>query len=189
MRAAQQLDPNIGHHELAGLYNHIGLEDLAERAFQKAFEIDPTSRILAADYVSYYRLLHRPDEFVTAVRKYFPEDPVPASYHIMKGDLEAARRRMDELAASNPGRTDDLLRTYLLALAGKKESSEELLAKTISEFPASARRATNYHHFAFELACIHAINGNGLEAMKWLRESAEKGLRSYTLSARDPFRP
>ena len=52
VRAAQQFDPNIGHDELAGLYNHVGLEDLAEREFQKAFEIDPTSRILANDYVA-----------------------------------------------------------------------------------------------------------------------------------------
>ena len=55
VRAAQQFDPNIGHHELAELYNHVGLEDLAEREFQKAFEIDPTSRILASDYVAYYQ--------------------------------------------------------------------------------------------------------------------------------------
>jgi eukaryotic-like serine/threonine-protein kinase len=187
VRAAQRFDPNIGHKELAELYNHIGLEDLAEREFQKAFEIDPTSSILAADYVAYYYLLHRPDEFIAAVRKYFPEDPLPASYHMMKGELQAARRRLDELAASNPGRRDDLVLSYLSALGGEKKRSEELLAKAIRELPVSARRATNYHHFTYEVACIHAINGNGLEAVKWLRESAEKGLRSYTLFARDPF--
>jgi eukaryotic-like serine/threonine-protein kinase len=186
VRAAQQLNPNMGHHELAGLYNHIGLEDLAEREFQKAFEIDPTSRILAADYVSYHSLLHRPDEYITARRKYFPEDPVPVWYHVMKGELETARRMMDELAASNPSETNDLLVSYLLALEGEKEGSEELLAKVIRESPMS-RRATNYHHFTYGIACIHAINGNELEAMKWLRESAEKGLRSHTLFARDPW--
>ena len=187
VRAAQQFAPSIGHHDLAGLYNHIGLEDLAEREFQKAFEIDPTSSILAADYVAYYYLLHRPDELIAAVRKYFPEDPLPASYHMMKGELQAARRRIDELAASKPGGPDDLTMAYLLGLEGEKKGSEELLAKAISTFPAPARRATNYHHFTYEIACVYAINGNGHGAMKWLRESAEKGLRSYTLFARDPF--
>jgi eukaryotic-like serine/threonine-protein kinase len=174
VRAAQQFAPSIGHHDLAGLYNHIGLEDLAEREFQKAFEIDPTSSILAADYVAYHSLLHRPDEFMTALRKYLPEVPVPPSYHVMKGDPKAARRRMDELAASQPGGPDDLLMAYLLGLEGEKKGSEELLAKAISTFPAPARRATNYHHFTYEIACLYAINGNGPGAMKWLRESAEK---------------
>jgi hypothetical protein len=94
---------------------------------------------------------------------------------------------MDELAASEPGGPDDLLVAYLLGLEGEKEGSEELLVKAISKFPAPARRATNYHHFTYEIACVYAINGNGPGAMKWLRESAEKGLRSYTLFARDPF--
>jgi serine/threonine protein kinase/Tfp pilus assembly protein PilF len=187
VRAAQQFAPSIGHHDLAGLYNHIGLEDLAEREFQKAFEIDPTSRILGADFVSYFSLLHRPDEYITAGRKHFPEDPVPVWYHIMKGDVEAARRRMDELGASNPGEAGDLPMAHLLGLEGERERSEELLAKAISAFPVPARRATNYHHFTYEIACVYAINGNGPGAMKWLRESAEKGLRSYTLFARDPF--
>ena len=185
VRAAQRFDPNIGHHELAELYNHVGLEDLAERAFQKAFEIDPTSGILASDYVAYYHLQHRPDEFITALRKYFPEDRVPPSYHLMKGELEEARR-VDELAARNGGWRDDLLPAYLLAFERKKEGSEALLARKIRDLRVSAR-ATNYHHVTYEIACVYALNGNEIEAMKWLRHSAEKGLRSYTLFARDPY--
>ncbi|HSA93918.1 MAG TPA: hypothetical protein VLE48_12970, partial [Terriglobales bacterium] len=103
VRAAQQFDPNIGHKELAELYNHIGLEDLAEREFQKAFEIDPTSSILASDYVAYHALLHRPDEFLTALRKYFPEAPVPVSYHVMKGDRKAARVRVPARGGNSIG--------------------------------------------------------------------------------------
>jgi eukaryotic-like serine/threonine-protein kinase len=187
VRAAQQIDPNVGHHELAELFNHVGLEDLAEREFQAAFEIDPTSRILARDYVSYYRLLHRPDEYIAALRKYFPEDPETPLYHMMKGDLESARRRMDELEAKTTNRfADDFLTSYLLALRGEKVRSEELLAKVIGE-SAMSPRATDYHHDSYEIACIHAINGNGPEAMKWLRETAKAGFRSHTLFARDPF--
>ena len=186
VRAAQQFDPNIGHDELAGLYNHIGLEDLAEREFQKAFEIDPTSSILAKDYVAYYRLLHRADDYIAALRKYFPEDPVSAFYYLMKEDLEAARGQMDEPPGRNAGRLDAFQMPYRLALSGEKKGSEELLAKVIREFPISTR-ATDYHHVTYEIACIYAINGNGPEAMKWLQATAENGLRSHTLFARDPF--
>jgi len=186
VRAAQQFDPNIGHHELAELYDHIGLEDLAEREFHKAFDIDPTSSILASDYVSYYELLHRPDEFVAALRKYFPEESVTPMYHMMQGDLEAATRQIDENAERNAGWANDVEMSYLLALRGEKKGSEDLLAKIIRQSPV-ATRATYYHHFTYDLACIYAINGNGQEAMKWLRITAENGFRSYTLFARDPF--
>jgi protein kinase/serine/threonine-protein kinase len=187
-RAAQQLDPNLGHHELAEFYNHIGLEDLAEREFQRAFEIDPTSRILSEDYCSYFYLLHRPDELFAALRKYFPEESLSPLYYMMKGDLETAKRRIDEDAAGRPDRASFLMRSYLLALRGEREASEDLLSRIIDDLPANlSRRATNFHHLAYAIACIHAINGNGPEAMKWLRESAERGLRSYTLFARDPF--
>ncbi len=186
VRAAQQFDPNVGHHELAEFYNHVGLEDLAEREFQKAFEIDPTSEILANDYVAWYRLLHRPDEFIAALGKYFPEVRESPFYHVMKGDLEAARRQMDALAAKNADHADDLLTSYLLALRGERKRSEELLARVIS-VSALSPHATNYHHVTYDIACIYAINGNGPEAMKWLRETAKRGFRSYTLFARDPF--
>ena len=46
VRLANQLNPNVGHAELAYLYNHLGLEDLAARELARAFEIDPTSDFL-----------------------------------------------------------------------------------------------------------------------------------------------
>jgi Tfp pilus assembly protein PilF len=186
VRDAQQFDPNIGHYELAELYIHVGLEDLGEREFQKAFDIDPTSSILARDYVSYYELTHRPDELITTTREYFPEEPVLPIYHMMKGNLAAARRQMEERAASNGDRLDDIEMSYLLALEGDKKGSEELLARVIRE-TAISPRATFYHHFTYDIACIYAINGNGPEALKWLRTTADNGFRSHTLFARDPF--
>jgi protein kinase/serine/threonine-protein kinase len=184
--AAQRLDPNVGHDELAGLYVHVGLEDLAEREFQRAFEIDPTSRILARDYVAYFRLMHRPDDYVAALRKYFPDDPPSALYHLMKGDLAAAKERIDAPAAGNAHRLDVFHLPYLLALRGERRQSEELLAGIIRSFPVSGR-ATDYHHVTYEIACVYAVNGNEPEAMKWLQATADSGFRSHTLFARDPY--
>ncbi len=185
--AAQRLDPNIGHHDLAGHYNHIGLEDLAERAFGRTFEIDPTSKIVARDYRAYYMLLHRPDEYLSAHQKYYAHEPVPSLYYMMKGDLVMAKQRMDEEAAKNENRPNRFLNSYFLALKGERKASEKLAAKLLSEWNESDRRATSYHHFTYNMACVYAINGNVSESMKWLRDSAEKGNPSYTLFARDPF--
>jgi TolB-like protein len=186
-RAAQQLNPNLGQHELAEFYNHVGLEDLADREFQRAFKIDPTSAILSGDYVSYHYLLHRPDEYLAALQKYFPEDPVPPLFYLMKGDLETAQRRIEEDRPKSLDWANFLMTAYLLALRGERQGSEDSLRKLIDGIPASGKRATNYHHVTYDIACVYAINGNGPEAMKWLRESSERGLRSYALFARDPF--
>jgi protein kinase/serine/threonine-protein kinase len=186
VRAAQRIDPNIGHDELAGLYNHVGLEELAEREFQRAFEIDPTSRILARDYVAYFRLLHRPDDYITALRKYFPGNPPSALYHLMKRDLVAAKKQIDGPRTGNAHRLDVFEKPYLLALQGKKAGSEELLAEIIRALPVSPR-ATDYHHLTYEIACIYALNGNESEAMKWLQKTADNGFRSQTLFSRDPY--
>ncbi|MGB7209675.1 MAG: hypothetical protein WBD27_13515, partial [Pyrinomonadaceae bacterium] len=185
--AAQRLDSSIGHRDLGGLYNHIGLEDLAEREFQRALEIDPTSQILVGEYRSYYMLLHRPDEFLAVSQKYFPEDPSPSLYYMMKGDLVTAKQRIDEFAAKNENRPSPLSTSFLLALKGEKKGSEKLVAKVISDINESDRRNTAYHHLTYNIACVYAINGNVPESMKWLRDSAEKGNPSYTLFARDPF--
>ena len=76
----------------------LGLEDLAEREFGRAFQVDPTSRILARDHVAYFRLLHRPDEYVHALRTHFPGEPESTLYFLMNGDLEAARQRIEQPA-------------------------------------------------------------------------------------------
>ena len=60
------------------------------------------------------------------------------------------------------------------------------MAKAIRESSISTR-ATYYHHLTYDIACIYAINGNGQEAMKWLRTTTENGFRSHTLFARDSF--
>lgn len=186
-RAAQRLNPNLGQHELAEFYNHVGLEDLAEREYQRAFEIDPTSTILAGDYVSWHLLLHHPDAFAAALRKYFPEAPLPFLYYVMKGDLANAQRLVDEDVAKGGHEYVPLMQSYLLAFKGDRKASEESLAKFIDSMPLDRKRSNNYHHLIYDIASVYALNGDGTEAMKWLRQCAALGFRSYTLFARDPL--
>lgn len=190
-RAAQQLNPNLGQHELAEVYYHVGFEDLANREYQRAFEIDPTSAILSADYCSYFYLLHRPDGLSGACRKAFPEQPLSALYYMMQGDLEAAQQRLDQDAANSPDVANSpgwlLMTSYLLALKGERQGSEEFLRKVIDAISGASKRANNYHHRTYDIASVYAINGNAPEAMKWLRETSDRGFRSYPLLARDPF--
>ncbi len=62
---ANKLNPNVGHGELAYIYNHLGLEDLAARELARALEIDPTSEdarnttLLMYEAQAKYRRLRR----------------------------------------------------------------------------------------------------------------------------------
>src|SRR6185436_4653399 len=44
-----------------------------------------------------------------------------------------------------------------------------------------------YHHAAYDIACIYAIQGKSVQAVKWLRESAVSGYHLYPRYSRDPF--
>jgi eukaryotic-like serine/threonine-protein kinase len=181
---AQQIDPSIGHGELANFLYHVGLEDLTEREYQRLMEIDPTSEFWRRQIVIFYILVNRWDDYLAAKQKYFPNEPLDPGYYLAKGDLVTARKLIDEQSKTESEGADPTLRSMLLALEGNKRASEELVPKIIA---GKDRRRPDYHHTTYGVACIYAVNGNVAEAMKWLRETAATGNPSYTLFARDAF--
>jgi hypothetical protein len=42
-----------------------------------------------------------------------------------------------------------------------------------------------YHHAAYDIACVYALEGKSAEAVKWLRESAVTGFHLYPRYTRD----
>src|SRR5262252_8025924 len=63
VRLANQLNPNVGHQQLAYLYTHLGLEDLASRELTRWFEIDPTSDALKESTLGLYEVQSKYDEY------------------------------------------------------------------------------------------------------------------------------
>jgi tetratricopeptide (TPR) repeat protein len=51
---AQRIDPNVGHAEQVYNYAHLGLSELAERAGERALEIDPTSDFAKRQVIGLY---------------------------------------------------------------------------------------------------------------------------------------
>ena len=182
---AQEIDPSIGHGELADIYIHLGLEDLFKREFERALEIDPTSEYTKREFMISYVLLNRWDDYLEIKQKYFPNEPILPEYYLAKGDIAKAapliEKRLDRLLF-------DLYKTdgkaLLLALQGNKQASEDLIPVILSQID---RRRPDYHHITYEFAQIYAINGNVPEAVKWLRETSETGNPSYEMFGRDPF--
>src|SRR6185369_6311867 len=60
---ANQLNPNVGHAELAYIYNHLGLEDLAARELARGLEIDPTSDARRSTTLLMYEVQSKYDEY------------------------------------------------------------------------------------------------------------------------------
>jgi tetratricopeptide (TPR) repeat protein len=100
---AQQLNPNVGHGELAFLYTHLGLEDLAARALERAFEIDPTSQFAKGQTLVMYEMSGKYDEWLAAHQRFYPNDPIPVRYFLWKGRLAEAQKAESEEATGSRG--------------------------------------------------------------------------------------
>ena len=182
---AQQLNPNTGHADLAAIYGHMGLEDLASRELQRALDIDPTSQTNNDLTLILYDLAGRTDEYLTLSQKLDPEKSVPTRFLMRKGQFEDAQTRIDGFLKKYPDEPDLLLqKSLLLALRGDFSSAEAAIPGIVAKLePNHPYR----HHNTYDIACVYALAGKSDEAVKWLKETAATGFPNYPLFERDPY--
>lgn len=180
---AQQLDPNVGHGELAYLYLHLGLEDFGARELQRAFELDPTSEFAKAMTLLKYEVGSKYDEYAER-RNVNSDDYAEAWYFMGTGRLDEAQKAIEVWSANRP---DDIYlpakRALLLALKGDFRAAEAAIPGILSRHPV---KEPFYHHAAYDIARIYALEGKSVEAIKWLRETNATGFQPYPLFERDP---
>lgn len=183
---AQQLNPNVGHVELGGVYYHLGLEDLGDRAYQRALDIDPTSEHVKNMITAHYILLNKYDEWLAAYQKFHPDKPITHIKYLMgKGRLDEAQKVINEYLAKNPDRPiPPMQKAFLSALKGNFRAAEAEIPAMLSQ---KNPQDFAYHHVTYDVACIYALTGKSDEAVKWLRKTAAEGFPSYTLFERDPY--
>ncbi|MCA1626205.1 MAG: hypothetical protein LC778_20915, partial [Acidobacteria bacterium] len=183
---AQQLNPNVGYGELAYLYIHLGLDDFAARELQRAFEIDPTSEFAKGQTLSMYEMSGKYDEWFAAHQRFYPNDPISAGYFLGKGRLEEAQKAIEETSAKYRFDEFTLLpkKALLFALKGDFRAAEALIPSILSRHPV---KDPYYHHAAYDIACIYALEGKSVEAVRWLREAAATGFQCYPLFERDAY--
>ena len=180
---AQQLNPNIGHVELGSIYYHLGLEDLGDRAYQRALDIDPTSEHVKYMIYAHYLLVRKYDEALVAYQKYKPDAPTPSWYLMGKGRFDEAQKRLEELLVKYPDRPiSPDAKAFLSALKGDFRTAEAQVPAILS---ISNPQQFAYHHLTYDVACIYALTGKSDEAVKWLRKTAAEGFPSYILFERD----
>ena len=184
VRLANQLNPNVGHEQLAYMYNHIGLEDLAERELARALEIDPTSTSIKDTTVLMYQVQNRYDDYA-ADRSVTRSNWNQAWYFTGKGRLDDAERTIKEWAVQQPEDSNlPSLTALFLALKGDFRAAEAEVPQVLAKHPL---KDPLYHHATYDIACVYALEGKSAEAVKWLRESAVTGFHLYPRYTRDAY--
>jgi TolB-like protein/Tfp pilus assembly protein PilF len=182
---AQQLNPNVGHMDLASAYYHMGLEGPAEREYLKALEIDPTSEFLKNQFAYFYYYMARWDDYFAACQKYLPEEDLDPFYLIAKGRIAEAEKNIEEWAVKEPDSPYvPVNRAMLFAAKGEHAKAEEQNQIFIRSLD---KRVPSYHHDVYAVATVYSMIGKTDEAMKWLRESAATGFSAYPAFERDRF--
>jgi TolB-like protein len=182
---ANQLNPTVGHNELAYLYNHLGLEDLAVRELARALEIDPTSEARTDTALLMYEVQSRYDDYA-ADRSVRHNGRLEALYLIAKGRFADAHKMIDEWSPRQSDNQMTLAPTHALLLAaeGHFPEAEAAIPGILALHPL---KDPLYHHAAYDIACIYALESKSAEAVKWLRESAVSGYHLYPRYTRDAF--
>jgi TolB-like protein/predicted Ser/Thr protein kinase len=183
VRLAQQLDPNVGHSELADLYHHIGLEKQAVEEIEIALNVDPNNDRIKEFYAGHYLQSARPDEGLEASKRLFNRGP-DVRYYLEKRMVNEAEPLVEQEYQKDPSSPSKFgNHVLLLALQAKHQEAE-------AEVPAilnRERRYRGYHHGTYNIARIYALGGKSKEAVKWLQVTVKEGFPCYPLFARDSF--
>jgi len=187
--AAQQLNPNVGHGELAATYAHVGLTDLADRELQRASEIDPTSEFVKDLIVTRYWLLGDYDQWLAKNNELYGDDAGRAEYTLWyllgKRRLDDAQKRIEEMEVKEAGDPDFLNnKIVILALKGNFQAAESLIPMLLNARPI---HNPNYHHATFSIAVVYALEGKSAEAVKWLQTTADSGYPCYPRFDKDTY--
>ncbi|HEU0049511.1 MAG TPA: hypothetical protein VFQ43_18130, partial [Nitrososphaera sp.] len=182
---AQQINPNASHGELAAIYGHVGLDDLAKHELDREINIDPTSQSLK-DLTMYLPYLRGDaDGWFSESQKLSGVTYKDSWYYLRKGRLDDAKKEIDERLLKTPNSYSLLMRQALyFALKGNLREAESRVPPIIATIQLNDE---SRHHSTYDAACIYALAGKSDEAVKWLKETAATGFPNYPLFARDPF--
>jgi len=190
-RHALELNPNLAeaHHQLANVYNHVGLLDKADAEIKKAVEIDPLNTGIR--YRVGVNLLYRGryEESIPELRD--SEKMLPglwafqtsfALQHLgRRQEAEERISRMLKTIPTDPGGSLSSMQALLAADAG----DAPLAQRKIQEAIAKGKGYQHFHHVAYAIASAYALLHKREEALHYLQMAAEDGFPCYPLFEHD----
>lgn len=191
-RRALSLNPNLdeAHHQLASVYNHIGLLDKGQEEIQKAVAINPGNT--GARFRVGVNLLYQGkyEQALAAMgdsQKFWPPgwgyQTAWALFQLGRKDEAAAR--IEESLKNYPqdeGGTLTSMEALLAAAAGDERRAEQKIDRAAE----IGKGFGHFHHTAYAIASAYALMNKPGPAMKWLQLAADDGFPCYPLFERDP---
>jgi TolB-like protein/DNA-binding winged helix-turn-helix (wHTH) protein/Tfp pilus assembly protein PilF len=191
-RRALQLNPSLAeaHHQLANIYNHVGLFERAKSEIDKAVAIDPLNT--GARYRVGINLLYQGkyQESLSAIRDSQDFNPplwtLQTSYALFQlGRQEEARRRVELFLQDNP--TDPggglaAMEALLAASAHDRVAANVQINRAI----VKGEGFQHFHHSAYIIASAYALMKEPDQALRFLQMAADGGFPCYPLFETDP---
>jgi TolB-like protein/Tfp pilus assembly protein PilF len=190
-RHALKLNPNLAeaHHQLANLYNHVGLLDKADAEIKKAVALDPLNTGIR--YRVGINLLYqgRYEESIVEMRdseKFFPglwafQTSFALQHLRRRQEAEERISRMLKTMPTDPGGSLISMQALLAADAGDAERAE----RKIQEVVLKGKGYQHFHHAAYAVASAYAVLDKREEALHYLQMVAEDGFPCYPLFEHD----
>jgi TolB-like protein/DNA-binding winged helix-turn-helix (wHTH) protein/tetratricopeptide (TPR) repeat protein len=190
-RHALSLNPNLAeaHHQLANVYNHVGLLDKAEGEIQKAVELDPLNTGIR--FRVGINLLYRGkyEDSLAAIRDSENFNPpfwaFQSSFALQHlGRPDEAQKRVDTLLAEKPedrGGSLTAMQALLAAEAGDTHTAEAKIRDAL----AKGKGFQHFHHIAYAVGSSYALLKRHEQALRYLQMAADDGFPCYPLFEHD----
>lgn len=184
LRQAQGIEPGIGHLELGVLFAHLGLDEAARRELDQALSYNPRSHWIRDRVTRSYFWLARDSEALARARDWFTEQEV---FLIAWESAVRQGHASEVLRVADPAKDKWWRPKRAMALAATGGSPKEARENIRSWLEAMGSKHSNWHHFAYDAACVEALLGEHDAAVRLLREVASGGFPDYLLFSADPF--
>jgi TolB-like protein len=175
---------------LSGILYHVGLFEQAEKAINKALELDRTNLGVRLQQAIVHYYLQRFELSLEELEQ-IPRNFSPTIWYaltmrnlMLLGRTREAVARYDEFLRvySTEGGLLPALNALLLASTGQTAAAEQEIKRALE----SGSPFGHFHHVAYNVGMAYAVLGRIPEAIHWLEYAAETGLPCYTMLAREP---
>jgi TolB-like protein/DNA-binding winged helix-turn-helix (wHTH) protein/tetratricopeptide (TPR) repeat protein len=190
-RHALELNPNLAeaHHQLANVYNHVGLLDKADAEIKKAVALDPLNTGIRFRVGANLFYQGKYDESLAELgdsEKFLPAfwafETSLVLQHI--GRQQEAQERIDRFLKATPLDAGGSL-TAMQALLAADAGDVPLTERKIQEAIAKGKGYETFHHVTYAAASASALLNRREQALQYLRESADDGFPCYPLFEHD----
>jgi len=188
---AVSLNPNLAEalHQLANVFNHIGLLDKAGTEIQKALELDPLSAGIRLRVGINLLYKEKYEDSLAALQDSENFNPTLWAFqtsfalqHLQRqGEAE---KRIAGMLAENPGDRGGSLTAMQALLAANAGDAHEAEIK-IQEALAKGKGFQHFHHVAYAIASAYALLNIPQKALRYLQIAADDGFPCYPLFEHD----